>query len=128
MSLQGTNRPDGNFARRALGRAVNAVLDHFQHSEQLPTLADTETATLFDGDELHGVAVVFDTTNETVALVEVQGSTGATSVLASGAGSYGTASGTDTQTNVYYDTDHYEIENQTGGDVDYKVLTARDPT
>lgn len=128
MTTQGTERPNGNFARRALGKAVNAVLDHFQHSENLPTLADTENATLFDGAELHGVLVVLDTTNETVALYEVQGGTGATAVLASGAGSYGTSSGTDTQTNVYYDTDHYEIENQTGGDVDYKTLLVRDPT
>lgn len=128
MSTQGTERPDGNFARRVLGRAVNAVLDHFQHSEELPTLADTEDATLFDGEELHGVLVVFDTTNETVALYEIQGSTGATAVLASGAGSYGTTDGADAQTNVYYDTDHYEIENQLGSDTDYKTLLIRDPT
>lgn len=128
MSVQGTNRPAGNFARAVVGRAVNAVLDHFQHSEELPTLADTENATLFDGLELHGVLVVFDTTNETVALYEVQGSTGAATVLASGAGSYGSAVGTDAQTNVYYDTDHYEIENQLGSDTDYKTLLIRDPT
>jgi hypothetical protein len=127
MSQQGTGRAAGNFARRALGIVVNTILDHFQHSEELPTLADTENATLFDGEEVTGVAVVFDTTNDTVALVEVQGSTGGATVLASGAGSYGTSSGTDAQTNVYYNTDHYEIENQTGGDVDYQVLTIRVP-
>jgi hypothetical protein len=106
---------------------VNAILDHFQHSENLPTLADTDNEPLFDGQELHGVLIVLDTTNETVALYEVQGSTGATALLASGAGSYGTSKGTDTQTNVYHDTDQYEIENQTGGDVDYKTLLIRDP-
>lgn len=127
MTTQGTNLPDGNFARKVIGKAVNTLLDHFQHSENLPTLADTENATLFDGAELHGVLVVLDTTNETVALYEVQGSTGATAVLASGAGSYSNASGTDANTNVYYDTDHYEIENQLGSDADYKTLLIRDP-
>lgn len=127
MSQQGTGRADGNFARKALGRMVNTILDHFQHSEDLPTLADTDSATLFDGAELLGLAVVFDTTSDTVALYEVQGSTGDATLVASGAGSFGTTAGTDAQTNVYYDTDHYEIENQTGADADYQVLTVRTP-
>lgn len=127
MSKQGTGRPAGNFARKALGLAVNSLLDYFQHSEDLPALADTENAELFDGAELTGVLVVFDTANDTVALYEVQGATGGTSLLSSGAGSYGTSSGTDAQTNVYYDTDHYEIENQTGGEVNYQAITLRVP-
>lgn len=129
MSQQGTGKPDGNFARQALGSVVNTVLDYFQHSENLGTISDTNDAVLFDGAELTGVAVVIDTSDDTVALYEVQGSTGGTSLLASGAGSYGTTDGSDAQTNVYYDSTNsqYEIENQTGGDSDYKVLTVRAP-
>lgn len=128
MSTQGTGgRADGNFAREALGRAVNSLLDYFQHSETYDAVADTNNVTIHGGAEVLSVVVVFDKTNDTVALYEVQGSTGGTSVLASGAGSYGTTQGTDAQTNLYYDTDHYELENQTGGDVDYEVFSIRVP-
>lgn len=127
MSQQGTGRPDGNFARRALGRAVNAVLDYFQHDEEYVGVADTNNATIHGGAEVLSLVLVIDKTNDTLALYEVQGATGGTSLLVSGAGSYGTTQGTDAQTNLYYDTDHYELENQTGGEVDYEVFSIRVP-
>lgn len=127
MSKQGTGRPDGNFARKALGAAVNTVLNYFQHSESHTVASGGGTATLFDGQEILTALVVYDKTNDTLALYEVQGTTGATSLLASGAGAYSAAAGTASSINVYYDTDYYEVENTLGADVDLEVFGVRVP-
>jgi hypothetical protein len=127
MSTQGTNKPDGNFARRALGSAVNTVLDYFQHSEAVTVASGGGVETILGGQEILSLLVVYDTSNDTLALYEVRGTTGDTSLLASGAGAYSAAAATASSINVFYNTDHYEVENTLGGDVNLELFAVRVP-
>lgn len=123
---QGGQEPDGNFARAALGKAVNAVLSRF-HYETHDGVADTNAVTVLGGDEAHAVAAVIDKTNNLAALVEVQGDGGGAAILAQSGSHFGATLGADGTVNVGYDTDHYEVENQTGSDADFEVVSVRTP-
>lgn len=126
MAQQGTGKSDGYFARAILGAVVNALLDYFHRDSQ--TVDDTNSVTLFDGEEIDAVGVVLDPAAGLHALVEFRGDDGAVNILSQSGAHYGTTAGTDAQVNLYYDTDHYELENQSGTDgVSFHALAVRIP-
>jgi len=124
---QGGQDPDGYFARQSLGSSVNALLSHLETQEI--TLADSGKAAISDTAVVGSKATIFDTDNNTAATFYLQGA-GNAAVEASETGSdYGTTEGNDGTTNVYWDSGNsrYEINNETGGEVTYKVVHIRRP-
>lgn len=123
---QGGQDPDGFFARAELGATINPLLSRL-HYEEHTGIADTNSVNILGDGEVHGIAAVIDRTNDLTALVEIQGDGGGTAILAQSGTHFGTTSGNDGTVNVYYDTDHYELENQSGGSADFDVVTLREP-
>lgn len=125
--VQGSDHPDGHFARRGLGADVNALLDHFER--KTITLGDTESAALSD-DVVTGHAHIYGQGNDSVVVVSLLGDANGVSIAhQAGSATFGTSSGTDNQINVYWDSGNsqYEIENQSGSELTFEVLTIRGP-
>lgn len=104
---------------------LDTILGRFEREEH--TLADTGNAAISGGEAVLGHAHVYDESNDSSAVFSLLG--GANSVtLAHQAGSTTFAAGskgTDSQVNVYWDTDQYEVENQTGGEITIELVLTR---
>lgn len=112
-------------AQKSRATALDTTLARFQREEH--TLGDTENAAIpSDGEAVHAMAVVIDETNNDVGVFFLTGDGNSVTELGETGSAFGVGSkGTDNQTNLYWDTDQYEIENQTGGEVTYEVIFLR---
>lgn len=88
-------------------------------------LADSGKAQLWGGAATPtGIAIVIDRTNGTVATFELDGANNAVTEIDDPGTTYTTTEDSDTNTNVYHDSGNsrFELNNETGGTVDYSVI------
>lgn len=125
------NNPQaGNYARAGAGERLvtnwndlDTLLGRLEREEH--TLADDGTATLFGGEAIHALVAILNENDDNGALVWLQGGGNAVTIINDHATTFSTSSGTDTETNVYWSTDHYELENKEGGEKTYEVIALR---
>lgn len=124
---QGTGKPDGFFARADLGSAANALLDHVEYNTV--SLDDAGKAAISTTDVVEGLALVIDETNNTQGAFFLQGAGNAAVEFGETGTAYGTTEDNDGTTNIYWDAGNsrYEINNETGGTVSYRVILLRTP-
>lgn len=104
---------------------LDTILSRVEREEH--TLADTGNAAVSGGEAVLGHLNVYDETNDSSAVFALLGDANSVS-LAHQAGSTTFAAGSkgvDAQFNVYWDTDQYEVENQTGGEITVETVLTR---
>ncbi len=116
--------PVGFAAREQFGATLEDILKRFERNN-IGVVADTNTAALSADPEPDAIAAVFDQTNNLHALIELQGSSAGTSILAQSGTHFNTASGNAGTLNVYHDGSEYVVENQTTADADLEVAMLR---
>lgn len=123
------NRPtEGYWARGVLGKKIRSNINDIKtlfrgRNTESHTLSDSGKAALNDSDAVNKVATIVNKGDNTSALVHLQGGGNSVSILAQSGSTFGTSEGTDTQTNVYWDSTNsrYEINNEKGGERTYEV-------
>lgn len=124
------NPQPGSYARSGEGRRLeqnwndlDTLLGRLEREEH--TLADDGIAALFGGEAIHALVAIINEDDDNGALVWLQGGGNAVTIINDHATAYGTSKGTDASTNVYWDTDQYELENKQGGEKTFEVIALR---
>lgn len=110
-------------AQESRVKELDRLLGRYEVEEH--TLSDTENSAISGGEAVHAKITVINEDDDHIGSFFLRGDSNAVVAGDETGSHFGTSKGTDAQTNVYWDSDQYEVENQTGGEVTYEIIIER---